>query len=149
MIKIIPYERQYAEEAVAMWRKAKERALGRKDIHSFADHVYFMTEVLAKDHDIFLALDEPKDRVCGLLALKATELSQLYLHVDYQQQGLGSRFMALAKERSPELLELYTYESNTGARQFYEKHGFKDIARGNDNEDSMPDIRYRWRSAKA
>jgi len=33
-----------------------------------------------------------------------------------------------------------------GARRFYERHGFRAIhlTDGRDNEEKMPDVRYRW-----
>jgi len=52
------------------------------------------------------------------------------IHIDqaYQQQGIGSKFMALVKKRAAEIgvraIVLETQTSNYPAIQFYRKHGF-------------------------
>ena len=55
--------------------------------------------------------------------------------------------MALAKERRPDGLELYTFQINERARRFYEHHGFVVAALGDGtgNEEGQPDVLYRWR----
>ena len=65
--------------------------------------------------------------------------------LDFQRQGIGSRLLALAKELSRGKLQLHTFEINLGARAFYEKHGFRVIGQGNDNEEGFPDLLYEWR----
>ena len=42
------------------------------------------------------------------------------------------------------VLRLYTFQSNEGARRFYERHGFAAVAfgDGSDNEEREPDVRY-------
>ena len=52
----------------------------------------------------------------------------------------------LAKALRPGGLELYTFQVNTGARRFYERHGFRvvDLDDGARNEEGQPDVRYRW-----
>ncbi len=39
------------------------------------------------------------------------------------------------------------FQQNTGARRFYERHGFTLVAEGDGsgNEENLPDARYRWR----
>ena len=44
--------------------------------------------------------------------------------------GIGSRLLALAKERRPAGLELYCFRSMTRARRFYERNGFVAVAFG-------------------
>ncbi len=45
-------------------------------------------------------------------------------------------------------LTLYTFEVNENAQRFYEKHGFKVIGKGHENEENLPDIQYEWISPK-
>jgi len=141
-IEIIEYDPVYAEDTVSMWRQSKEKAIGQKDIHPFEDHVFFLNNILNKDNKIYIAVDDKK--VVGILAFNDYELNQLYIHVDYQGKGLGKRFLALAKENSKGRLELYTFEVNHKAQQFYERNGFKIIGRGYENEENMDDIKYEW-----
>ncbi|RIW31322.1 GNAT family N-acetyltransferase [Bacillus salacetis] len=142
--KVITYTPDYADETVRMWRESKERALGRKELHSFESHVYFLNHILPETHEVELVLAGGK--VAGMMAFNESEISQLYIHVDYQGAGIGGLLLQRAKERSSGSLTLYTFEINENAQRFYEKFGFKVIGRGNDNEENLPDILYEWTS---
>ena len=51
--------------------------------------------------------------------------------------------------RAP-LRQLWTFAANTGARRFYERHGFVATRRTDgDNEEGAPDILYVWSGAAA
>ena len=64
---------------------------------------------------------------------------------DWTGEGVGSRLVDLAKEQRPDGLDLWTFQSNTRARRFYERHGFTEIERTEgDNEEGAPDVHYRW-----
>ena len=58
--------------------------------------------------------------------------------------GIGSRLLQMAKELSPENLQLFTFVINKGAQAFYEKHGFTIVDRGYENEENLPDLKYEW-----
>jgi ribosomal protein S18 acetylase RimI-like enzyme len=62
-------------------------------------------------------------------------------------RGIGSRLVALAKDRRPAGLELVTFQDNGNARRFYEQRGFLEVGRGDGpgNEEGQPDVRYAWR----
>lgn len=85
-------------------------------------------------------------RAVGLLVLDGDELEQLYLAPDRRGQGLGDRLVTLARERRPGGLALWTFQVNTPARRFYERHGFTETERtdGSRNEEREPDVRYVW-----
>ena len=55
-------------------------------------------------------------------------ISSLALHEGWRNKGLGVRFLELAQQRAEQLalngLSLIDYAANTGARRFYERHGF-------------------------
>ena len=144
MIEFIPFAERYAEDAVNMWRASKEAAIGLPERHDVASHRIFLTEHLVKTSRVYLAIDTSINRVVGLMALQENELTQLYIHGDYQRRGIGSAFISLAKSLSPSSLALYTFEVNTGAQSFYEQHGFVIVGRGSENEENLPDIRYEW-----
>ena len=143
-IELVEYEGRYAEAAVRMWRDSKERAIGVKERYSFEDHLEFLTEILVKDNAVYLALIQNNDKVVGLMATDNEFVNQLYIHNDYQRIGIGSRLLALAKANSCGNLRLFTFEVNRGAQAFYEKHGFRIIEHGSDNEEGLPDILYEW-----
>jgi len=86
-------------------------------------------------------------RILGFATLNGEELDQLYLLPGHFRRGIGSRLLAKAKERSPERLTLFTFQRNTGARAFYERHGFHlvDLNDGRRNVEGEPDALYEWR----
>jgi GNAT superfamily N-acetyltransferase len=105
----------------------------------------WIRDVLLPRHDVWVA--EAGGAVVGLLALSEGWLDQLYLEPGRRGRGIGDRFVALAKERQPAGLQLWTVQVNEPARRFYERHGFVAVERtdGSRNEEREPDVRYVWR----
>ena len=89
---------------------------------------------------------ESAGEVVGVMVLEESELAQLYLAPDRRGRGIGDRFVTLAKERRPAGLSLWTFQANTPARRFYERHGFTAAqwTDGARNEEREPDVRYVW-----
>jgi ribosomal protein S18 acetylase RimI-like enzyme len=143
---ITQYNPKYAEQTVDMWRDSKEQAIVQKEIHSFENHVYFLNQILPEQFQIDLALIDEK--VVGMIAYNEREISQLYIHIDYQGIGIGHTLLDKVKAQSSGRLTLYTFEINENAQRFYEKHGFEIIGRGHENEENLPDIQYEWISQK-
>lgn len=141
-IVITPYISNYAAQTVKMWRDSKDQAIGQKEMHSFENHIYFLNHILPQDFQIEIALLDEK--VVGMIAFNACEISQLYIHKDFQGIGIGLRLLDIAKKQSSGRLRLYTFEINKNAQLFYEKNGFKIIGRGHENEENLPDIQYEW-----
>ncbi len=60
-------------------------------------------------------------------------ISSLALHEGWRNQGLGVQFLAHARKRAEVLgligMSLIDYAANTGARRFYERHGFRIVGR--------------------
>ncbi len=145
-LEYIPYSERYAEDTVLMWRESKEAAIGVPERHDFSTHLKFLKNELISRNSVYLCIDTNADKVVGLMALADSELNQLYVHIDYQRRGIGTGFIQLAKKLSPEKLELFSFEVNIKAQAFYRHHGFFVIGQGYENEENMPDIRYRWRA---
>ncbi len=88
--------------------------------------------------------------VVGMMALQRRDdvgwLDQLYLHPDAVGQGLGTRLLVQAMVELGPPIRLYTFQANTGARRFYERHGFRAIrfGDGSGNEENCPDVLYEW-----
>jgi len=146
-IIIMPYSPELAKQTVAMWRESKEQAIGRKEMHSFDNHVYFLNHLLPEQYQIDVAMID--ETVVGMMAYNDSEISQLYIHLNYQGLGIGQTLLDRAKAQSIGKLTLYTFEVNEKAQRFYEKHGFKVIGRGHENEENLPDILYEWKSNPA
>ncbi|MER5444248.1 GNAT family N-acetyltransferase [Streptomyces sp. NPDC002766] len=105
----------------------------------------YFRDVVVPSRETWVA--QVADRIVGVMVLAGDELSQLYLSPDWRGRGIGDRFVALAKERSPGGLELWTFQVNKPAHRFYERHGFVAVeyTDGSGNEEREPDVRYAWR----
>jgi GNAT superfamily N-acetyltransferase len=75
--------------------------------------------------------------------------SQLYTRPDRIGRGAGTQLIEAAKSSGVAALELWCFQANARARRFYEARGFRAIrfTDGADNEERMPDVRYRWERA--
>lgn len=114
--------------------------------HSDAEIRDWVRGVLVPTEEVWVAV-ALDGSVIGLMALSADMVDQLYIAPDWTGRGIGSQLVALAKERRPTGLDLYTFQVNAGARQFYERHGFVEVSRGDGsgNEEGQPDVLYAWR----
>ncbi len=63
--------------------------------------------------------------VSGVLVLNGNWIAQLYIDPGWTNHGLGTALIERAKVEHPEVLELWTFESNRGSQRFYERHGFR------------------------
>lgn len=83
--------------------------------------------------------------VVAVLALEHRWVDQLYVEPTRTGEGIGSALVEHAKQQRPDGLELWTFQSNTGARRFYERHGFGAVGfTDGDNEEGEPDVLYQW-----
>ncbi|MER7840465.1 GNAT family N-acetyltransferase [Streptomyces sp. NPDC096040] len=105
----------------------------------------YFREVVVPERETWLA--EVAGRVVGVMVLAGDLLSQLYLDPEWRGRSIGDRFVALAKERNPTGLTLWTFQVNKPAHRFYERHGFVPVeyTDGSGNEEREPDVRYVWR----
>jgi GNAT superfamily N-acetyltransferase len=94
---------------------------------------------------------EDDGQIVGLMALDPGWLEQLYVLPTRLGEGIGRRFVELAKERQPRGLTLWTFQVNDRARRFYERNGFVAVEFTEDgNQERQPDVRYVWgREAEA
>ncbi|GGI41075.1 GNAT family N-acetyltransferase [Mammaliicoccus stepanovicii] len=142
-IKIIKYEEVFADQTVRMWRDSKEQAINQNERHHIHSHKYYLSHILPDHYDIDLALLD--NQVIGMIAYNEVEISQLYIHVDYQGIGIGKQLLNRAKNYSNGKLQLYTFDKNEYAKTFYEKNGFKKVGIQLENEENLTAIQYEWR----
>ncbi|MFE2524686.1 GNAT family N-acetyltransferase [Streptomyces sp. NPDC059382] len=114
-------------------------------VHGDEDTLAWITHVVLPDSTVWVAEDEHGE-LLGFASLEGTELDHLYLRPDALRRGIGSRLLELVRGASPEELTLHVFQRNTGARAFYERHGFVavDFNDGSRNEEKEPDATYRW-----
>ena len=85
--------------------------------------------------------------VVGVMVLDGDFVKHLYVDPLHVGAGVGSRLLAVAQSLRPSGLQLWTFQSNEGARSFYERRGFIAVewTDGAHNEERAPDVRYVWR----
>jgi GNAT superfamily N-acetyltransferase len=105
---------------------------------------YFASVVLPRRQLWVIEID---GGLVALLVLDNGWLAQLYVDPEWTGRGLGSRLVNLAKELHPNSLDLWTFQSNVGARRFYEQHEFVVLETTDGaNEEGAPDVHYHWPS---
>jgi GNAT superfamily N-acetyltransferase len=112
-------------------------------VHTDAEVEEWFSMVVLPQREAWVV--EESGAIVALLVLEPGWLSDLYVDPGHTGRGIGSRLVVLAQQRSPVGLSLWAFASNTGARRFYERHGFVAVGgTDGDNEEGMPDIRYHW-----
>ena len=142
-MNIVDYCPKYGPELVRMWRDSFEQALGIIDPHSLEEQLTHLEEQLVPNNRVRLVLTD-NATIVGALVSSPHIVSQLYVHVDYQNKGIGSMLLNLAKQDSDGSLRLFTFDRNRRAQRFYEKHGFKIVRRGFEEKWQLEDIEYEW-----
>jgi len=113
-------------------------------VHDDDDVRHHFATVVLPAREVWVA-EDPDAGVVGLLVIRDGWVDHLYLTPERTGQGLGARLLDLAKERRPDGLDLWAFQSNVGARSFYERHGFGAVRlTDGDNEEGAPDVLYRW-----
>ncbi len=88
--------------------------------------------------------------ITGFLARDGDDIHALYIDPEARGQGIGSKLLTDAM-RNEDQLTLWTFQANTRAQAFYERHGFAPIEHtdGAGNDEGLPDIRYHWQRTDA
>ncbi|MHA7264352.1 GNAT family N-acetyltransferase [Arthrobacter sp. TMN-37] len=137
-----------APRAIRVFRDSRTAAAAYlpPSVHTAAEDEEFVRDVLIAAGETWLAVDGG-GRAAGLLSLSPGWIDQLYVAPEFWRRGVGTLLVDHAKARQPAGLQLWTFESNLGARRFYERHGFAAVERtdGAGNEERAPDVRYAWK----
>ena len=125
--------------------KILRAALGSFDwmpvIHTLAEDLAFIRDIVLPRQQVTVA--EAGEEIVGFIAVSGDWVEQLYLDPAWTGQGIGCRLLMDATAALP-LVKLHCFQANTGARRFYERHGFRAEAFGDGttNEEGLPDILY-------
>jgi GNAT superfamily N-acetyltransferase len=117
----------------------------RKDVPRIAERI-------AEQEEVWVA--EANGLLLGFFGIERSSrygwdvLEKLYVAPDEQNQGVGAALLDKAKELRPDGLVLWVFQKNTGARRFYERHGFvlAKLTDGAENMEHEPDALYSWPS---
>ncbi|MGH9918235.1 MAG: GNAT family N-acetyltransferase [Nitrososphaerales archaeon] len=139
--------RAFPDEVLAvadLWLLSRQASIPQipAPVHSDDDvRAWFRDEVFAS-RDVWVT--ERSDHLVALMVLDDRWIEQLYVHPAWRSRGIGTQLLEIAK-REHTTLDLWTFQSNEGARRFYERHGFVWVAlTEGDNEEGAADIRYHW-----
>lgn len=116
-------------------------------VHSVDDVVEWIAAVLLPRGSSFVG--EFAGGVVGWVDVQPLTLDHLYLRRGFTGRGFGRLLLDFAKGRSPEGLELYTFQANVSAIRFYEREGFLEVERGDGsgNEEGQPDVKMAWQQS--
>jgi len=142
--EIIDYGPIHRHELVEMWRASFEEAVGVVDPHPFEEQLHYFDERVLPENRVVVVLDPKTSSVIAFMASTPQKISQLYVHVDRQRQGIGSILLNRAKRESEGVLRLFTFRVNRRARRFYEHHGFRVVRFGFEEHWQLEDVEYEW-----
>ena len=132
-----------------MWLRSRKAAIPAipAPVHSDDDVRRHFRTTIVSDREFWVAVDGTGTDVIGLLVLAGADVDQLYVDPAWWGRGTGSQLLDQAKRLRPDGLWLWAFQTNAGARRFYERHGFVavDQTDGSGNEERAPDVRYAWR----
>jgi len=113
-------------------------------VHTDAEIRAWVIDHMVPERETWVADDNA--RIVAVMVLDGEMIDQLYVSPRSQRRGVGDALLAHAKQLRPARLRLYTFQSNTPARRFYEARGFIAIEfnDGARNEERAPDVLYEW-----
>jgi GNAT superfamily N-acetyltransferase len=110
-------------------------------LHAPEEDLFFIRDIVLPRQQVTVA--EADSEIVGFIAVSGDWVEQLYLDPAWTGRGMGSRLLIDATAALP-VVKLHCFQANTGARRFYERHGFRAEAFGDGttNEEGLPDILY-------
>ena len=114
-------------------------------LHTPEEDIDFVGNNVMKECEVFVATEA--DKPIGFIAYKQDWINHLYILPDYHNRGIGTKLLSYATQAYP-YLQLWTFQRNSQARGFYQKHGFMatTFTDGEGNEEKEPDVMYEWRN---
>jgi putative acetyltransferase len=145
-IKIVKAQSKNAPEIAEVFASSRRAALPYlPELHTQQEQIDYFVDVVLPENEVYLAAEIKSGNIAGFIAFTKDRVNHLYLLPIAQRQGLGTRLLKLAKDRS-QALDLWTFQKNLEAQEFYKKHGFKIVKAtdGSENEEKEPDVLLRW-----
>lgn len=146
-IDLVGFDPQRIDELIPMWRASFEAGVGIVDPNPLAEQKqYFLDAVLPHNTVRLARLD---GELVGFVAASTESVAQLFVRVGWQRRGIGTRMLDWAKQQSAGSLWLYTFARNHGARAFYARQGFVEVAYGFEPTWQLDDVRLHWTAPPA
>jgi GNAT superfamily N-acetyltransferase len=140
-------EPEDADAIAALYSRARVAAVPMMPppLHSpDEDRAWLAAQLARPTHELWVA--ERAEELLGYAMIDPVWLEHLFIRADMVGQGVGTVLLDLVKSLRPDGFSLWVFESNTGARRFYARHGLIELERtdGAANEERAPDIRMAW-----
>jgi GNAT superfamily N-acetyltransferase len=131
-------------EVARLFGAARTRMTYLPALHTVDEDRAFFTQQLEAQRGLIAELE---GSIVAFAIHGATRLDHLYVDPAWQGRGLGVELLARVKAALPHGFDLWTFQANTGARRFYERHGLRcvELTDGSGNQERLPDARYEWR----
>jgi putative acetyltransferase len=128
---------------VVVFRAARAAMTYLPSLHTADEDRAFFTEQLERYGSVVALAG---DAVVAFAIHGEGWLHHLYVSPAHQTRGLGAQLLERVKSRASGALQLWTFAANSGARRFYERHGFTvvETTDGAGNQEKVPDVRYQW-----
>jgi GNAT superfamily N-acetyltransferase len=107
----------------------------------------FLGRALATDE---VWVDELDGQIVAMMVLTPGWVNHLYVHPERAGRGIGTALLQQAKSGGA-ALQLWTFQANRPARDFYARHGFAEVecTDGATNMERAPDVRLVWSAEPA
>jgi GNAT superfamily N-acetyltransferase len=137
-----------ADETSAVFSAALKSMAFFPKLHSAEEDRAFVAAFIRND-ETWVALGG--GRIVGLACIAGDRLMHLYVDPAHRNRKTGTALLDRVKSRRPNGFDLWTFQANSGARRFYERHGCMavEFTDGRRNEEKLPDMRYEWRAITA
>lgn len=134
-----------AAEIARVFRQSFRAALPfLPELHTPEEDLQYFSEKVLPNNEVYVGRDADQ-RIVGFIAFDDEWVNHLYLLPDKLRQGIGEKLLKKAQVNRARL-QLWAFQKNLRARQFYEKHGFVIVrfTDGADNEEREPDVLMEW-----
>jgi GNAT superfamily N-acetyltransferase len=113
-------------------------------LHTVEEDRWCIENMILNECEVTVA--EGESGIVSFLARNDEAIRLLYTHPACIGSGAGTQLIEAAKARGTAALELWCFQANLRPRRFYEARDFRAVrfTNGENNEERMPDVRYRW-----
>ncbi|MDA4846754.1 GNAT family N-acetyltransferase [Hoeflea poritis] len=112
-------------------------------LHTPQEDVRYFSQVVLPRQTVCVA--EMEGSPTGFIAFENDWINHLYVDPTHWREGVGTLLLHHAMKGAARL-QLWTFQENGPAREFYAKSGFREAAftNGAGNEERTPDVRMVW-----
>ena len=144
---ILRHARLEESDVVAdLWLRSRKASFPANPptIHTDEEVRAHFATVVMPEEEVWV-IDRVGKGIVAMIAIKDGWIEHLHVDPELTGRGLGTQLLDFAREWCVDGLDLWTFQSNAGARRFYERRGFIAVEMTDDaNEERAPDVHYHW-----